>query len=353
MANKSFKKKKIQDTQGSGFGSYQEDVGGGGSPNPRDPNQKGPGVNSQYRQNNNDTMQPRTGDGKFTYKSVNGQSIDPKYGPSRGKTVNPLLTGGQNGVMIDDVEGQFAGQSGVYWDKYKDKWYRKGGEIVTTDFKVRVAADAIWEVAKRRYDSVKGEFQRESDVFAETKKGRPGAEERRAKQVVANTWEEAPVISQSSGGIKMKPGVQVQPPVPQQPTPGQTGAQPPVIPVGGNAGSQAGAGIQAGAGMSGILNADYTPKYGDDDIAQARSLLQQMGMSASDLAAFDSLSPKEKDSYIDQYFTSDEEEEAEGEPDNAPAPEAEAKPESKPEEEEEESEETKKVRKMGFTDGGK
>lgn len=207
MANKNFQKKKIQDTKGGNFGKYQEAVGGGASPEAKDPQQRAPGVNSDYRKNNNDTMQPRTEDGKFTYKSVNGESINPKYGPSRGKTVNPLLTGGENGVMIDDVETEFANQSGKYWDKYKDKWYTKGGEIVTSgDFKTHVAADTIWNVAKRRYDSVKGEFESESSVFGETKKGRPGKEEQAAKQQAQANGEEQAVINQSTGGIKTKPG---------------------------------------------------------------------------------------------------------------------------------------------------
>lgn len=207
MANKKFQKKKIQDTENSGFGNYQEAVGGGGSPKAKDPNQRAPGVNSDYRKQNNDTMQPRTGDGKFTYKSVNGQSIDPKYGPSRGKTVNPLLTGGENGIKIEDVETDFANQSGTYWNKYKDKWYTKGGEIVTSgDFKVRVAAETIWNVAKRRYDSVKGEFEGESSVFDETKKGRPGAEENAAKQKAQATGTEQAVLNQDTKAIKTKPG---------------------------------------------------------------------------------------------------------------------------------------------------
>ena len=90
MANSKYQKKKIQDTENSGFGNYDEGVGGGASPNDSKQGTHGHGANSDYRKENNDTMQARTADGKFTYKSVNGQSIDPKYGPSRGKTVNPL-----------------------------------------------------------------------------------------------------------------------------------------------------------------------------------------------------------------------------------------------------------------------
>lgn len=236
MANKNFQKKKIQETQGSGFGKYQEAVGGGGSPEAKDPLQRAPGVNSSFRKQNNDTMQPRTNDGKFTYKSVNGEAIDPKYGPSRGKTVNPLLTGGENGIMIEDVEKDFSNKYGAYWNKYKDSWYKKGGEIVTTgDFKVRVAAETIWEVAKRRYDTVKGEFEGESSVFEETKKGRPGKEEMAAKQKAQATGEETPVIEQISGGIKLKPGTievkpETKPTKPTKPTMGSKAETTPVVP---------------------------------------------------------------------------------------------------------------------------
>ena len=239
MANKNFQKKKIQDTENSGFGNYQEGVGGGGSPEAKDPHQRAPGVNSTYRKQNNDTMQPRTDDGKFTYKSVNGQSIDPKYGPSRGKTVNPLLTGGENGVKIEDVETEFANQSGAYWDKYKDKWYTKGGEVVTSgDFKTRVAADTVWNVAKRKYDTVKGEFEGESSVFEETKKGRSSLEEKAAKQQAKASGEEQAVINQNTGAIKTKPGTppMVAPtptpkPTPKPaPTPGTTPGSTPIAP---------------------------------------------------------------------------------------------------------------------------
>ena len=241
MADKPYQKKKIQDTAGSDFGNYQEGVGGGASPNGKSsPGDHGHGVNSDYRSDNNDTMQPRTGDGKFTYKSVNGESINPKYGPSRGKTVNPLLTGGQNGIMIDDVESDFASESGNYWDKYKDSWYQKGSEVVTKgDFKVRVSAEAVWNVAKRMYDKVKGEFQAESNVFDETKKGRRGKEEKAAIQKAKANDTEQGVISQKTGGLKLKPGtpklqpkqVHIQAPQPKpQPKPGIQPAPTPVAP---------------------------------------------------------------------------------------------------------------------------
>ena len=250
MANKNFTKKKIQDTENSNFGNYQEGVGGGGSPEPKNPAQRAPGVNSEYREENNDTMQPRTDDGKFTYKSVNGKSIDPKYGPSRGKTVNPLLTGGENGIKIADVEKEFSSESGAYWDKYKDKWYRKGGEVVTGgDFKVRVAAEAVWNVAKQAYNEVTGEFggniefehqlgsgnvkkgkgtdgAAEAETFANTKKGRRGQEEKAAVAQAKSAGDENAVIANTSGGIKVKPGTPNPTPASSQPfTPPQTPIQ--------------------------------------------------------------------------------------------------------------------------------
>ena len=374
--NKAFQKKKIQDTDGSGFGKYQEGVGGGGSPEAKDPQQRAPGVNSDYRKENNDTMQPRTEDGKFTYKSVNGQSIDPKYGPSRGKTVNPLLTGGENGVKIEDVETQFANKSGSYWNKYKDSWYQKGSEIVTAgDFKVRVAAETIWNVANRSYNEVTGEFGGEiefehslgsgktkkgqgtsgvgeRETFAETKKGRPGKEESAAKQKAQASGSEQGVISQSTGGLKLKPGTVVQPPVVQpKPQPGAKPGNTPVVPIGGTTGAQPGVSPSANvatASANDIVNADYTPKYSDDDISQARDILKEQGFTDDELADFDSLSPKEKDNYIDKYFGEEEEEEVSAEA--ATAQDASSNPPSSEEQPEEASEAVKKIKKMGFSD---
>lgn len=162
------------------FGEYGENVGGGESPHPKDPNKRAPGVNSSHRREYNDTQQPRTDDGKFTYKSANGKKINPKYGPSRGKTVNPVLTGGKNGVYIDDVKEEFEQKEGDYWDKYRGQWYDVMSEAVKREKKfewhTHVAADAIWNVAKE-FDTKLGEFKGESTVFDEIKKGRRSAEE--------------------------------------------------------------------------------------------------------------------------------------------------------------------------------
>ena len=388
MAN--YQKKKIQDTDGSKFGQYKEEVGGGGSPQQKDPNKRAPGVNSDYRKSNNDTMQPRTDDGKFTYKSVNGKSIDPKYGPSRGKTVNPLLTGGENGVMIDDtfdkngnvkpgVASQFANESGVYWNKYKDSWYQKGSEIVTGgDFKVRVSAETIWNVAKGIYNELTGEFGgnisfqhqlgnggvksgsgfgggEEGKNFDQTKKGRHSQEELAAQQRAKASNSEQGVINQSTGGLKLKPGTPkpVIPPPTQrpQPQPGANVGTTPVAPTtGGATGIQPSTNVST-ASASDITNADYTPKYSDDDISQARSVLQQAGFSDDELNDFDSLSPKEKDDYIDKYFSvADDDTTGDGSSDNnaQPTPSADNSSSEDNKEEEEDSEAVKKIKKMGF-----
>lgn len=361
MANKNFQKKKIQDMEGSNFGNYDEGTGGGGSPKPRSPAQRAPGVNSEYRQENNDTMQPRTSDGKFTYKSVNGKSIDPKYGPSRGTTVNPLLTGGENGIQISDVENQFANESGEYWDKYKDKWYRKGGEIVLADdIKVHVAAEAIWNVARRSYNEVTGEFggdialshelgdgstkvslgrsgDAESETFATTKKGRPSLAAKRAQQQAASSGEDTYVIDPSSGGIRIKPkqGVQLQPPSAQPPQPGATGGNTPIIPSGDDTQPTSSTNVMT-TSLSDIENADYTPKYSDNEFAQVKQAMKEAGFTDEEIADFDNLSPKAKDDYIDAHFGEDEEEEA--------------TPVDTEPEKEEDSETIKKIKKMGFTD---
>ena len=345
-----YQKKKIQETEGGNFGKYKEATGGGGSPEKGDPTKHGHGVNSDYRQANNDTMQPRTNDGKFTYKSVNGQSIDPKYGPSRGKTVNPLLTGGENGVMIDDVEQEFSSKSGKIWNKYKDKWYVKGAEYMLmsqgkghkADWSTRVAGDTIWEIAKRRYDTVKGEFVGESRTFKESKKGKMGKEEQAAKQLAQATGQEQAVIDQASGGIKLKPGVTFAPA--PKPTPAPTPAPSTSIPAGGTTGTTS-VNVNT-ASASDIANADYTPKYSDDDISAARDILKQSGLSDSELKDFDALSPKEKDDYIDKYFDVAEDSEETTTEDKV----EEDKTEDNKEIKEEDSEAVKKVKDLGFTD---
>ena len=220
---------KIQDTEGGNFGKYQEGTGGGHPFEAGNTNTRTTRENGKKRQAENPkTNQPRTADGKFTYKSVNGKSIDPKYGPSRGKTVNPLLTGGDNGVYIREstydhdvysngylihkkgetikasehnVEEDFAEQSGAYWDKYKDKWYETGGKIITVDLSTQVSSDAIWEQAKKAYNEELKEFMGESEDWFETKFGKKSKTEQAAIEQVQKTGKQAPVIG-ADGGIE-------------------------------------------------------------------------------------------------------------------------------------------------------
>lgn len=243
MTSKDYQKDtgKIEETKGGGFGKYKEGVGGGQSPNgSAKPGTHGHGVNSDHRKQNNDTMQARTDDGKFTYKSVNGQSIDPKYGPSRGKTVNPLLTGGKNGVMIDEVEEQFENKSGKYWQEYGKEWFKKGDErafLRNSDTKkivIKKAAVAIWDLAKE-YNMVKGEFVEslsgdgasEESVWDESKSGRKGKPEQQAEQQALASGKSQMVVDPKTGGYKSadkpfkkkeKP-MQAPAPAPQQPAP--------------------------------------------------------------------------------------------------------------------------------------
>ena len=217
--------KKIEEHDNSGFGKYKESTGGGkpfSTSNTRTTRENG-----KYRQANNDTQQARDASGRFTYKSVNGESIDPKYGPSRGKTINPLLLGdmGKDLVYIEDVEKEFESKSGSYWDKYKDKWYVKGSKSVlgSGDYRTKIAGESIWEIARHRYDEVKKQFggeikwdddakewvateeMSEEKVFSETKKGRPTASEQAAKVEAKSTGEQAHVIDPKTGGIELAP----------------------------------------------------------------------------------------------------------------------------------------------------
>lgn len=197
--------KKMQETEGlnTGFGEYKEATGGGTPFEKGNSNTRTSRENGKKRQADNPTTnQPRDNGGRFTYKSVNGQSIDPKYGPSRGKTVPPTLTGGnEDGVVyIKDVEKQFSVQSGTYWDKYKDKWYQVGGKIVTEGLSTKVSGEAVWNQAKE-YDESLGEYKGESENW-KTKTGRKSAAEKEAQQKVKETGEQQNVINKETGGIE-------------------------------------------------------------------------------------------------------------------------------------------------------
>ena len=210
MASKFKKKPAIKDMQNSGFGTYDE-ANGGGSP-------KGGGwggqdgrVGWQKRVNNGEVKsgehresQPRTNDGKFTYNSVNGKET--KY-ESRGKTVNPLLTGGENGIKIDEVEKQFASKTGSLYQKYKDKWYQRGTEMITKEgrkLKTVIAQHAVWDIARVSFNIQKGGFEYEDEAWADkAKAGKRSAEEKAARKKAHQNQEETFVTDQKLGGTKV------------------------------------------------------------------------------------------------------------------------------------------------------
>lgn len=203
--NKKTHVKKLQEIKDSGFGEYKESTGGGHPFEAGNSNTRTTQENGKLRKSENagKTDQPRDRGGHFTYKSVNGKSIDPKYGPSRGKTVNPLLTGGDGTIKIEDVEKEFKKESGAYWDKYKDKWYKKGGKVITEGLSTQVSASTIWELAKKKYDTVKGEFEGESENWS-TKGGKKSATEKEAIEKVQETGEQQYVIDPENKAIETK-----------------------------------------------------------------------------------------------------------------------------------------------------
>ena len=320
---KPYTKKKILETEGltSGFGQYGTDVGGGGSPNSGPKDEEGKGPNSKYRKENNDTMQPRTNDGKFTYKSVNGKSINPKYGPSRGKTVNPLLTGGENGVMIDQVENEFSKKSGEYWNKFKNKWYQEGSEVITNDLKTRVAARPIWETTKE-FSERKGEFRGESHDFDQVKVGRKSKDEKTARENVAKNGEEQYVIDSKKSGIRVKPGVQLPPapPAPQPTAPSTpNGPQP----------------TQPSASVSQLTHSMA-------EIQAARKILEEDGQDTS------GYTDEQLDQIMDDFLDFDEDDEDDTESLDTQNDDSNNDSENQEKDEEEDSDTIKKIKSMGF-----
>ena len=297
MAKNKSDQPKIQETEGGGFGEYKEGVGGGHPFSKGDSNTRTTKANGKLREKENpSTMQARTADGRFTYKSVNGQQIDPKYGPSRGKTVNPVLTGGKNGVMIDDVKEQFGSESGSYWDKYKSKWYEKGGEIVSKDLKTKVAAEAVWEVAKE-YNKELGEFKGESEVFS-SKSGKKGKEEQAAAEKAKKEGKYQYVYKKDKAGedaIKSyKKKVQEPKPAEEQPV-----APAPEAPA-----------PQPAPAPKAEPKAEYVSKYSDEEYqkvsdffdAQAKANNWPEDKLGQIKAKFANLSPEKKEAQVDAWM---------------------------------------------------
>lgn len=222
MAKSNFKKlTSIKDTEGGNFGNYDESNGGGspkggvwGGQSGRvgwDERQKA----GELKQGDHRQKQPRTSDGRFSYNSLNGKET--KY-ESRGKTVNPLLTGGVNGIKIEDVKKQFADKKGSLYDKYKDKWYQRGSELITKNgrkYNVKLSQNDIWDIARISFDIKAGAFTGELENFAESKAGRRSKEEKEAIQNAKQAKGETFVKSSApNGGIvqkaNMAPGQQPQ-----------------------------------------------------------------------------------------------------------------------------------------------
>ena len=214
MAKSNFKKiTSIKDTEGGNFGNYEEEKGGGtprggvwGGKDGRvgwgEREKSGELPQGAHRED-----QPRTKDGKFTYNSTNGKET--KY-ESRGKTVNPLLTGGENGIMIEDAKKQFAAKQGNLWDKYgaTGKWYQKGSELITKNgrkYAVKLSDNDIWEIARVSFNLKEGAFNYEKENFGKTKTGRRSKFEKtaiqQAKQNKGETFVKTP-----TGAIQQKPG---------------------------------------------------------------------------------------------------------------------------------------------------
>lgn len=196
MAKKLKKHTNIADFENSGFGTYNEDLGGGtpvggvwGGRSGRVgwQNRKNAGEVSQGASRDE---QPRTADGKFSYNSLNGKET--KYTP-RGKTVNPLLTGGKNGIKISTVKAQFQERKGEFYDKYKSVFYQASSGLATKvgkDYLIKVAGEDIWEIARRSWDISTGQFGGENTAFTKTKRGRVSAQDKAAKRFAKKTGQE-------------------------------------------------------------------------------------------------------------------------------------------------------------------
>lgn len=212
MAKSNFKKlTSIKETEDGNFGNYEELKGGGtprggvwGGKDGRvgwDEREK----SGELPQNAHRKDQPRTRDGKFSYNSLNGKET--KY-ESRGKTVNPLLTGGVNGIKIDEVKKQFAAKQGNLYDKYKDKWYQKGSELIAKNgrkYNVKIAQNDIWEIARVSFDIKEGAFNYEKENFGKTKLGRRSKFEKQAIQEAKQSKGET-FVQNAQGGIQQKAG---------------------------------------------------------------------------------------------------------------------------------------------------
>jgi len=155
MADKYVKTSEVADEYFNGKGKagskedYQFGNTGGGEPMGQEGKypKGGRGVwKGTYKEEPERDSQARTQDGKFTYNSVEGKET--KY-PGRGKTVPPTLTGGKNGVYIDEkVAEEKGGESAK--DFYADKDYVpfRAGDKVAFEGKVRTLVVDQFKIAQ-------------------------------------------------------------------------------------------------------------------------------------------------------------------------------------------------------------
>ena len=217
---KKFKKIQLKETEGGNFGNYKE-ARGGGTPVGQPWKGRNGRIGWENREKSGEVGgadhredQPRTGDGKFTYNSVNGKGLSPASDPTRGETVNPVLTGGKNGVYIEDfanrsqkaqqrtrsykegLKQQLQAKSGSLYDEYKGKAFQKKSMKATKEGKkytLKISENDIWDIMKV-FDVSKGEFQGESENWI-TKQGAPGKAGTEAKKFAKKTGQEQYVLN--------------------------------------------------------------------------------------------------------------------------------------------------------------
>lgn len=278
----------IKDTEGGNFGGYSEELGGGTPVGGHFGGESGRvGWDKRGRPGHREE-QPRTNDGKFTYNSVNGKET---VYDGRGKTVNPLLTGGKNGVYIDDVKdkqgnvvqqgvkSQFQQKSGSLYDQYKGKFYQQKSMMASKEGKkkyvIKLSANDIWECAKYSINAKTGEFDTsksskaqkagltaEAHNWDETKKGAPGKLGQAAKKEAKQTQAEQFVKTEDGAIARFKDN-------------------------------------NAAAGMAGKLGIKKNPQlqHTPSQISQARKIMLQAGF---DTSAF---TDEQIDAVMDQYIS--------------------------------------------------
>lgn len=278
MAKKFRKMASIKDTEGGNFGQYEESNGGGtpkggvwGGTDGRVGWEKRK-KQGEVKEGENRQEQPRTADGKFTYNSVNGKET---VYESRGETVNPLLTNGENGVYIKDhankrgsfkegVETQFQNKSGELYDKYKDKWATKGAEKITKEgkkFHTVIAKENIFEIARRSFDIKTGMFEGEAEQWSEKKKGAPSNIEKAARKEAQKSGQET-YVKTPTGAIAIK-------------------------------GDSSAANFKKALGKANKSSLKHTP----EQIQQVRDIMAQQGQDISQAT------DEQIDQIMDQYFT--------------------------------------------------